>query len=271
MNISNPATARASDRLRPLRYLWRVPVLLVLVLLALPLGALVALLPQGARRPGTRPLADWIVCGWSRALLRGAFGLQLVRRGTPPDGPVLLVANHVSWLDIELLHSQRAACFVAKAEIARWPLIGWLAARAGTIFHRRGHPASLSAVMAVMLQRLREGRAVAVFPEGGIKHVAGGITRVRTFHARVFQCALDAAAPVQPVALVYRREGRAFEAAGFLEHESFLANALRLLGERPFTAEVHFLPPPAVPADAGRRALAEAARAAIAASLEERA
>ena len=268
MNISNPAAARASDRLRPLRYLWRVPVLLVLVLLALPLGALVALLPQGARRPGTRPLADRIVCGWSRALLRGAFGLQLVRRGTPPDGPVLLVANHVSWLDIELLHSQRAACFVAKAEIARWPLIGWLAARAGTIFHRRGHSASLNAVMAVMVRRLRSGRAVAVFPEGGIEHDDGGITRVRTFHARVFQCALDAAVPIQPVALTYRRGDCSYDDASFRPGEGFLDNFLRLLGTAPIDAEVRFLAPLTEPAENGRRALAEAARSAIARSLE---
>ena len=256
------------DRLRGLRYVWRVPILLALVVLAIPLGGVVALLPA-ARRDATRePLAQRIVRNWSRWMLRGAFGFRISNHGKQVQGPVLFVANHVSWMDILLLYTQRAACFVAKAEIARWPLVGWLAARAGTIFHRRGNAGSLSAVMAVMVTRMRIGRAVAVFPEGGIEHDDGGITRVRTFHARVFQCALDAQVPIQPVALTYRRGGRSYDDASFRPGEGFLDNFLRLLGTAPIDAEVRFLAPLTEPAEHGRRALAEAARSAIARSLE---
>ena len=141
---------------------------------------------------------------------------------------MLFVANHTSWIDIELLHSQRAACFVAKAEIARWPLVGWMAATGGTIFHRRGSNHSLASVMAVMVERLRGGRSVAVFPEGGTGY--NGVLKV--FHARIFQAALDAEVPVQPVALRFARNGRRVIDAGFREHESFMGNFLRLLGER---------------------------------------
>jgi 1-acyl-sn-glycerol-3-phosphate acyltransferase len=270
MRSPQSTTTAARDPLRGLRYVWRVPILLALVLLAMPLGVLVALLPE---RPGDgrrETLAQRIVRRWSRWLLRGAFGFHIVCQGTQVHGPVLFVANHVSWMDIQLLHTQRAACFVAKAEIARWPLVGWLAARAGTIFHRRGNAGSLGVVMATMVARLRGGRAVAVFPEGGIEHELTGITTVRTFHARVFQCALDAQVPIQPVALTYSRGGRAWDGATFRPGEGFLGNFLRLLGEPPLQAEVHFLAPLTCPVENGRRALADAARTAIAECLSRR-
>ena len=263
-----PATR---DYMRGLRYVWRVPILLALVVIAMPLGGVVALLPDGQGDGKRESLAQRIVRRWSRWMLRGAFGFRIVSHGTQVHGPVLFVANHVSWMDIQLLHTQRAACFVAKAEIARWPLVGWLAARAGTIFHRRGNASSLGAVMAVMVGRLRGGRAVAVFPEGGIEHELTGITTVRTFHARVFQCALDAQVPIQPVALTYCRNGCAWNGATFRHGEGFLGNFLRLLGEPPLQAEVHFLAPLTTPAENGRRALADAARSAIAECLSQRA
>lgn len=267
---STPLATRAEPTPgRALRYVWRVPILLVLVLVAIPLGGLVATLPAISRGPSHDPLSQRIVRRWSLWVLRGAFGFRIRSHGQQVPGPVLLVANHVSWMDIELLHTQRAACFVAKAEIARWPLVGWLAARAGTIFHHRGNTGSLGAVMAVMIERMRAGRAVAVFPEGGIDHT-GDITTVRTFHARVFQCALDAQVPVQPVALTYCRNGCAWAGATFLAGESFFGNFMRLLGEPPLEAEVHFLEPLDVPAEQGRRAMAEAARSAIAECLEQR-
>jgi 1-acyl-sn-glycerol-3-phosphate acyltransferase len=177
---------------------------------------------------------------------------------------VLFVANHTSWIDIELLHSQRAACFVAKAEIARWPLVGWMAATGGTIFHRRGSNHSLAAVMQAMVERLRGGRSVAVFPEGGTGH--NGVLKV--FHARIFQAALDAQVPVQPVALRFARNGSRVVDAGFREGESFMGNLLRMLGEASLDAEVHFLAPvPAMP-DARRR-MADLSRERIGAALED--
>jgi 1-acyl-sn-glycerol-3-phosphate acyltransferase len=191
------------------------------------------------------------------------FGMRAVRVGQPLADPVLFVANHTSWIDIELLHSQRAACFVAKAEIAGWPLVGWLAANGGTIFHRRGSNHSLAAVMQEMVRRLRAGRSVAVFPEGG---TGDGIT-LRIFHARIFQAALDAEASVQPVALRYARHGRRVADVAFRRGEGFLGNVVRLLGEPPLDAEVHFLVP-VPPATDGRRRMADNARTQIARALD---
>ncbi|MDE1899158.1 MAG: 1-acyl-sn-glycerol-3-phosphate acyltransferase [Xanthomonadaceae bacterium] len=267
MHASPAAPAPVRDHRRPLRYLVRVPLLLLHILIAPLLAVVVALLPaHSAADAGHEPRAHRVVRWWSGRLLR-IFGMRVRCVGMPLADPVLFVANHVSWLDIELLHTQRAACFVAKAEIADWPLVGWLAARAGTLFHRRGSTHSLGAVMAVMVERLRQGRAVAVFPEGGIDHVSG-VYRVRTFHARIFQAALDAAVPVQPVALAYRCKGALWEAATFLPGESFLGNFMRLLGESGVQAEVTFLAPVVASGD-GRRRLAEAARDAIAMHLDQ--
>ena len=153
-----PASQR--DLLRPLRYLWRVPLLLLHIVLGILLCSLILSWNQQAvMKNGREPFVHRMIRWWSTLLLR-VFGMRSVRFGEPLADPVLFVANHTSWLDIELLHSQRAACFVANAEIARWPLVGWMAATGGTIFHRRGNNHSLSTVMQAMVERLRGGRSV---------------------------------------------------------------------------------------------------------------
>lgn len=254
-------TVARPDRLRPLRYLWRTPVLLVHLLIALPL-ALLVINPLGARlRIGGQRLDHWMTSWWSRWLVR-CFGFRVRRLGKPMPGAVLFVANHLSWLDIELLHSQAFMCFVAKAEISRWPLVGWLAGRAGTIYHQRGSGHSLAAVMQRVVERLRQGLPVGVFPEGG----TGAGDRVRTFHARIFQVAVDAGVPVQPVALRYGNDGQQDASVAFAPGESFLANFLRVLGGPGMTAEVHFCAPFSIGGE-GRRRLAENARAAICTAL----
>ncbi|MGY3040882.1 1-acyl-sn-glycerol-3-phosphate acyltransferase [Rhodanobacter sp. TND4EL1] len=254
------------DLLRPLRYLWRVPLVLVHIVLGILLcGLLLSWTQQVVMKDGREPFAHRMIRLWSVTLLR-IFGMRARRFGEPQRDPVLFVANHTSWIDITMLHSQRAACFVAKAEIAGWPLIGWLAASGGTIFHRRGNNHSLSTVMQAMVERLRAGRSVAVFPEGGTGY--HGVLKV--FHARIFQAALDADVTVQPVALRFARDGRRLVDAGFRQDESFFGNIVRLLGEAPMDAEIHFLAPVPSTPDARRR-MAELSRERIAAALEDRA
>lgn len=253
------------DLLRPLRYLWRVPLLLLHVVLGILLcGFILTWNRHAVMKNGREPFTHRMIRAWSTGLMR-IFGLRSVRVGKPMADAVLFVANHTSWIDIELLHSQRAACFVAKAEIASWPLVGWLAASGGTIFHRRGSNHSLATVMQAMVERLREGRSVAVFPEGGTGH--NGVLKV--FHARIFQAALDAEVPVQPVALRFARNGKRLIDAGFREDENFLQNFLRMLGGAPMDAEVHFLEQVPISQD-GRRRMAELSRERIAIALEDK-
>jgi 1-acyl-sn-glycerol-3-phosphate acyltransferase len=260
-STAETAPAARRDRLRPLRYLWRTPLLLLHALIAFPL-ALAVFNPLARRcRIGVERLDYRMTRWWSGRIVR-IFGFRIRRIGEPLPGAVLFVANHVSWLDIELMHSQRIMSFVAKAEIARWPLIGWLATRAGTIYHRRGSAHSLGAVMQRVVDRLCEGMAVGVFPEGG----TGPGDRVKTFHARIFQVAVDANVTVQPVALCYGDGGRMDPRVPFAPKENFFDNFVRLLGGPSLEASVHFLEPVQLGGD-GRRQTAETARARIAQAL----
>jgi len=237
-----------------LRCAWRVPLLLLVVLGGCLLG--IFLLPHGPK-PGTAGAG--LLRNWSRLFLR-CFGVRVERRGEPLHDPVMFVANHGSWMDISVLHAIRPADFVAKAEIGRWPLVGWMARRGGTIFHRRGSTDSLAQVMTVMSDRLRAGRSIAAFPEGGTAPAG----TLKVFHARILQAALDAAAPVQPVALRYLRNGAPAPDMLFTPGEGFLHNVIRVLATRSLTAEVHFLKPVPFDPEGGRRRMAETARAEIA-------
>ena len=248
---------------RALRYALRVPFLLWHVLVHLPVAVLL-MTPWIGRvrlRSGER-LDHRAIRLWSAGLMR-VFGMRMRRIGTPSPGATMFVANHVSWIDIVALHSQRMMGFVAKREIAGWPVVGWLAARGETIFHQRGSQESLGGVLHEMLARLRAGRSVGVFPEGRTR----GGREVGPFHARIFLAAVEAGVPVQPVALRYGEGGDAQAIVAFAPGESFFANFLRLLGEPVRIAEVVFLEPIA-PGDAdGRRRIAETARERIVAAM----
>jgi 1-acyl-sn-glycerol-3-phosphate acyltransferase len=261
MSVPLPAARPANDWRRPLRYLWRTPWLLLHVLVALPVTMLLVN-PLTARWSARGERVDHrVIRLWSAGLLR-VFGLRTRRFGTPLPGAALFVANHVSWIDITLMHSQRVVGFVAKAEISRWPVVGWLASRGGTIYHHRGDNESLHGVMHQMVQRLEQGQGVGVFPEG---RTTDG-ERIGVFHARIFQPAVLAAVPAQPVALKYGARGSAQAIVAFQKNEHFLGNFLRLLGEPARVAEVHFLEPVAANDD-GRRRMAEACRERIIAAM----
>lgn len=191
------------------------------------------------------------------------FGVRVTLKGTPVNGPVLFAANHVSWLDIPTLHSGCAMGFVGKAEIDEWPVFNYIARVGGTIFHQRGCQDSAADVMLAMEQRLQQGRAVAIFPEGGIKPGSS----VRVFHARMFRSAVEVECPVQPVMIRYMSDGRRDDDFSFRPGESMLKNIGRVLARRGVTAEVHYLPAMSA-AGKPRRELAEASRAAVISSYE---
>jgi len=259
--VTTPAAPSDSPAWRLLRYGVRLPLLLWHMFVHLPF-VVIALTPGvGALRVGGGRLDHFMIRWWQGGLMR-VFGFRVKRVGIPREGITFFVANHCSWLDITLLHSQRALNFVAKAEIARWPVVGWLASRAGTIYHQRGNNASFSRVAEVMAERLAKGQDVGVFPEGG----TGPVDHVRTFHARIFQTCYDANVLAQPVALRYARGPMAATEVAFRDKESFFANFVRLLGNPGCDAEVHFLEPIAPNPD-GRRKMSDQARRQIIAAL----
>lgn len=240
--------------MRLFRYCYRMPLILLMFFVGLPI-VFVFQFPGLSRISIAGETADRFIVGlWSRYVVR-SFGLRVKRIGTPLLGPVLFVANHISWLDITVLHSQRWMCFVAKAEIERWPVIGFIAKKAGTIYHHRGDNASLHGVMHQMLSRLQDGDAIGVFPEG--RTLDG--KEIGVFHARIFQPAILAGRPAQPVALKYGEKGCAQELIAFGAKENFFSNMMRVLSEPSRVCEVHFLEPVAVGVE-GRRKMADTCR-----------
>jgi 1-acyl-sn-glycerol-3-phosphate acyltransferase len=136
---------------------------------------------------------------WAQDFLRHA-GIALQVHGQPAThGPVLWVANHQSWLDIPTLHAAHYARFVSKAEIAQWPLVGRLARAAGTLFIQRSARRDTQRTVQAMAQALRGGDRLVVFPEGTV----GDGRTLLPFHGNTLQAAIDADAPVQPVALTF--------------------------------------------------------------------
>ncbi len=227
-----------TDFLTPVRWLYRGVLLLLLCVVALaPTVILQGRFGQSRRWRG-RSWAEWSLMTFSGGACR-VFGLRPKVDGRPMPGPVLIVANHIAWLDIELLHAAGAMSFVGKAEIARWPLLGFLAARGGTIFHQRGSHDSATGVAGAMTAKLGESGRVAIFPEGGI--LPG--EDIKRFHARLFKVAIEADCPVQPVMIRYTRKGERDPGTTFLRGESFVTNTIRLMGRPACDAELKFLAP----------------------------
>ena len=136
---------------------------------------------------------------WALEML-DCLAIKLVVNGTPPVmGPMLLAANHISWVDIVVLHATRHCRFVSKDEIARWPLVSTLANAADTLYITRESRRDAMRVVHQMAQCLRDGDVLAIFPEG----TTGDGSTLLPFHANLLQAAISADAPVQPVALQF--------------------------------------------------------------------
>jgi 1-acyl-sn-glycerol-3-phosphate acyltransferase len=136
---------------------------------------------------------------WASQLLR-IWDIELEVRGKPVlQGPALLVCNHISWLDIVVIHATRHCRFVSKSELREWPLIGTLATGAGTLYIERENRKDAVRMVKEMARALKEGDVLAVFPEG----TTGDGVDMLPFHANLIQSAIDADAPIQPLALQY--------------------------------------------------------------------
>jgi 1-acyl-sn-glycerol-3-phosphate acyltransferase len=187
----------------------------------------------------TQRVKDWsakllAICGVRVTVnyAEGAEGVEMAHHA-------LIVANHLSWLDIFVINSMKPCRFVAKSEIRGWPLIGWLCEKTGTIFISRGKQRDVRRIYEGLVHRLHEGERVAFFPEG--KATIQG--SVDTFHANLFEAAIEANVPVQPYALRYLdSEGRLNHAVDFGEPITLLKSVLLILGSRDLHAELTVLP-----------------------------
>ena len=158
--------------------------------------------------------------------------------GELPATPMLWVSNHVSWTDIALLGQLTPLSFLSKSEVRGWPVAGWLAAKAGSLFIRRGAGDS-QLLREQMTRHLQQPLPLLMFPEGTTTDGSS----VRTFHGRLLSAAIDSRVSLQPVAIRYMRNGEVDAIAPFVGDDDLLSHLLRLFSHEQGDVEIHLLEP----------------------------
>jgi 1-acyl-sn-glycerol-3-phosphate acyltransferase len=214
----------------PLRRFIRISLLLLHLVWGMALAALAFPLFSPAQR-------DRTITAWAQRLLRVlGIRLQADRPPTLPHG-ALLVCNHVSWLDIYLIHAARRVHFVSKAEVRAWPVAGWLAHKTGTLFIERGRRADTARINGEMRTLLQSGAWVAVFPEGTTSDGRG----MRRFMPSLLQPAVELNCPIVPAALRYRTLDHAYSATPAYIGDISMWQSLKMIVSEPgLIAELHF-------------------------------
>lgn len=199
-------------------------------------GALLAVMCGAAfvqYRPWQQPFIQW----WHRRFCR-ILNLDIRVHGVPLQGHALWISNHVSWLDIPVLGANFPVYFLSKAEVARWPVVGWLAKVAGTLFIQRGS-GDAGKVEFQLASHLREGRNVLFFPEG----TTTDGERLKRFFHKLFGAAVSEQVPLQPVLVCYRDEHDALHPhAPFIGDDEFLDHAIDILKGDRMVVDVMVLP-----------------------------
>ena len=181
---------------------------------------------------------DERVQAWARTML-AQLAIKLVVKGQPPQkGPVLLAANHISWMDILVMHAARHCRFVSKADVQHWPIVGKLATAAGTLYIQRESRRDALRVVHHMAECLGRGDVLAVFPEG----TTGDGAQVLPFHANLLQAAIVTNTPVQPVALHFADSatGAMSFAPCYIGDDTLVASLWRTLKVRNLEAVVSY-------------------------------
>ncbi len=204
---------------------------------------------------------------WNRVVAR-ALGVRMRVSGQTelPDRPVLFVANHVSWLDIPVVSGARPVRFVSKDDVRGWPVMGWLATRAGTLYLNRGSGRAAHRMAAALAEALEDGQHVVIFPEG----TTTDGSHVLPFRPMLLQAAVDAGACVVPLSLHYvDADGRPTDAAAFIGEMSFVDTLRNIVAARGLRAEV-VLHPPIDSAGLDRNQLAALTEATISGAIASR-
>ncbi|MBJ7440011.1 MAG: 1-acyl-sn-glycerol-3-phosphate acyltransferase [Sphingopyxis sp.] len=249
----SPSIASATDRAA---ITWRTVARLTLMVLALLFLIVPHLLYRAVGRPSPMVMAFLNAAGW-------IAGLRIRTTGTRLRRDVLFVSNHVSWLDILALGGAARSAFVSKAEVKTTPVVGWLADQNSTIYVQRDAKRDIHSQANSLRDALAHGRPVTLFPEGA----TGPGDGLLPFRASLFQAVIPTPPNlrVQPVLLDYGPEASDI---AWLDPESGLDNFKRLLArKRPIALTIHYLDPLPDEAEQDRKAINEAARAAIAAKI----
>jgi len=250
-SVSSPATVNRWQYLLKVTQLSLHCGVCIAVLLTLPLHK--RYMPQ---------LSAW----WYQRLLV-ILNVQLNIQGTPPNKTVLVVSNHISWVDIVIFGSLLRPAFVSKAEVAKWPVVGPIARATGTVFLPRG-AFKTSETSDTLAASLKHGRNVVLFPEATTSDAA----IPHRFHARMFAAALDHSYPVQPIALRYLPENKTDVGnhpwAPWIDDAGLGGHLKKLLRLKELRVAVIFCPVIS-PDGHDRRGLAQASHSAITTALNQ--
>lgn len=178
------------------------------------------------------------VQAWALQFL-ALWDIHLKVLGQPvAQGPALMVCNHISWLDISVIHAARHCRFVSKSDIRDWPLVGALATGAGTLYIERTSRKDALRMVKDMADAMRNGDVVAVFPEG----TTSDGRDLLPFHANLIQSAIQAQVPVQPMSLQFldAATGEPTFAPCYIGDDTLLGSIWRTLTAPRITAVVHF-------------------------------
>lgn len=242
----------------PVRLLVKSLLFLVVVLITtLTASALVIGDRLTGRNLNRTPVAQALF----RACVR-CIGFRLQVDGERPQGPALYLSNHISWTDIPVLGSLWPLRFLSKAEVARWPVIGWLARQGGTLFIQRGS-GEAAARRNEIADTLRQGESVLIFPEGT---TSAGHT-VLPFFPRLIGAATNAGVPIVPVSIAYLRNGDPCQVSPFIGDDGFHQHVPRLLRARGADVRVICHPPVEPVEGESARELSNRVREAIAEGL----
>lgn len=204
------------------RFLYRFLLVMVSVIILLPL---VLLLIRISQNNNNREFNKKVVNRWSK-LLCYVCGFKLDCKGEVQPNPVLIVANHVSWIDIPVIHCYKLVGFVAKAEINKWPFLGLVARCGESLFIKRGKKESRQKVLQSIKHRLNNNRSIAVFPEGR----ATNGEKLGRFHRQLMHAAIEENKPIQAIAIKYiNKDGSRNDQIAFKDNESFITNVIRIL------------------------------------------
>jgi 1-acyl-sn-glycerol-3-phosphate acyltransferase len=201
---------------------------------------------------------------WSLKMLE-LCGMKLVVHNDAArlDAGALVVSNHISWIDIYVINAWRPTPFVSKAEIRNWPLIGWFAQHLDTVFIEREKRSDARRIMHELAGRLERGELMCVFPEGT---TSDGLA-LKPFHSNMFQAAVSAGRPVQPLCILYEdAQGRQSVAPAYIDDLSLKDSLDAMLKAGPITAHVYV--GEAIEAGDDRRKLAARAEEAVGQALQ---
>ncbi len=162
---------------------------------------------------------------WMQRVCR-IIGLEVNKSGELfQNAPCLIVANHISWLDIIALASSLPSSFISKSELRKWPIIGFLAGNTGTIFINRNNRHELNSTINAITTSIKNGKSVILFPEGTTTNG----NSIKRFKSALFQSAIDSNCNIQPITIQYRRNLNFDSIAPYINNDNFIFHIIKIM------------------------------------------